>query len=365
MAGLLKDLYNPRFFEELCPLLKEEIPDFDCRDFIFRVFNNAWPDLELKSRIRHIAKALHHFLTLDFAHNTTILIRICNVLKKRDDSQNFLYLFIPDYIELFCLDHPDSSLKAMEQITKLVSAEFAVRPFLIRYPDQTMRCLYEWSLNTDPYVRRLSSEGCRPRLPWAMGIPSLKKDPTPIFPILENLKADPSEYVRRSVANNLNDIARDHPDLVISLANRWHGSNPLTDQIIRHGSRNLLKKGNEQMLSLHGLAPASKAAVKKLMHPPSVRIGDHLTFQFAFISKEPNPAPFRLDYAIDYLTSTGKCSRKVFRISEKIFSPGETVIIQRKQSFRNLTTRRHYKGKHNLRIIANGKELAQTEFIVH
>ena len=364
MAALLKDLYNPRFFEKLCPVLKKEIPGFDCRDFIFRVFNNAWPDLELKARARHIATVLHHFLTPDFNHNTTSLIRISNALR-RTDSQNLLYFFIPDYLEIYGLDHPEQSLKTMEQITKLVSAEFAVRPFLIRYPEQTMRCLYEWSLNTDPHVRRLSSEGCRPRLPWAMGIPKLKKDPTPIFPILENLKADSSEYVRRSVANNINDIAHDHPDLVINLAKRWLGKDPLTDQIIRHGSRTLFKKGNEQMLTLHGLTPTSKAAIRKLIHPPAIRIGDDLVFQFAFVSKEQNPTPFRLDYAIDYLTSTGKCSRKVFRISEKIFPPGEAIIIQRKQSFRNLTTRRHYKGRHNLRIIANGKELAQTEFMVH
>ena len=122
------------------------------------------------------------------------------------------------HIEVYGLGYPEESLHALEQITRLVSAEFAVRPFILRDPDRTMEYFRRWSLDENATVRRLASEGCRPRLPWAVALPMFKKDPSPLLPILENLKDDASLYVRKSVANNLNDISKDHPDLVLELA---------------------------------------------------------------------------------------------------------------------------------------------------
>ena len=365
MATALKYMYNPTFFEGLCPVLKECIPGFDCRDFILRTFNNAWPDLELKERIRHITRVLHHFLSKDFSIAAHQLIDIAHALKKKHSrDQGFENIFLADYIEVFGLDHPQESIDAIKEITKLVSAEYAIRPFIVRYPEETMKYLYSWSKSTDPNVRRLSSEGSRPRLPWAIGLPDFKKDPSPVLPILENLKEDPSEYVRKSVANHLNDIAKDHPDLVMDLVKKWHGRHPHTDWIIRHGCRSLLKNGHTQALTLHGFDPDSQAKIRELLLPSQVKIGEYLDFKFAFVSKEKKPTNFRLEYAIDYLTSTGKTSRKIFKISENLFPPGKAVTIQRKQSFRNFTTRKHFRGKHYLSIMANGKKLAATEFIV-
>jgi 3-methyladenine DNA glycosylase AlkC len=365
MATALKNMYNPAFFERLCPVLKEYIPGFDSTDFIFRVFNNAWPDLELKERVRHITTVLHYFLSKDFSHACKQLVAISQALKSRHSSgQGFENIFLADYIEVFGQEHPDESLFALGEITKLVSAEFAIRPFIIRYPEKTMQYLYEWSASKDANVRRLASEGCRPRLPWAMALPMFKNDPSPVLPILENLKEDTSEYVRKSVANHLNDIAKDHPVLVINLVKNWHGKHPNTDWIIRHGCRSLLKNGDIQALTLHGFNPDSQAKIRELLLPTKVKIGEYLDFKFAFISKEKKPASFRLEYAIDYLTSTGKTSRKIFKISENIFPPGKPVTVQRKQSFKNFTTRKHFRGKHCLSILANGKKLAATEFIV-
>ena len=133
------------------------------------------------------------------------------------------HMFIPDYIEVYGIDHFDLSMKAFETVTQFVSCEFAVRPFFIRYGNQMVNQMKIWSRHKNESVRRLSSEGSRPRLPWAMAIPALKKDPSPILPILENLKNDPSEDVRRSVANNINDIAKDHPDIVMKLGQRLEG----------------------------------------------------------------------------------------------------------------------------------------------
>lgn len=365
MAEPLKHMYNPAFFEKLCPVLLQSIPHFDCKDFIFRVFNNTWPDLELKERVRHIAIVLHHFLPKDFRAAATILVKVSQALRKNEiREQGFETIFIPDYIQVFGMDFPDESLAALEEITKLVSAEFAVRPFLIEYPDKAMAKMLEWSKHPNASVRRLSSEGCRPRLPWAMGIPYLKKDPSPILPILENLRSDASEYVRRSVANSLNDIAKDHPGIVLKIVKNWHGQDPNTNWIIKHGCRTLLKKGNENALSLHGFDPDSKAQLRSFTLPNKIKIGDYLGFEFDFINREKKPANFRLEYAIDYITSSGKTSRKIFKIAESNFYPGKPISIQRKQSFRNFTTRKHFKGKHFITILANGKKLAAKEFIV-
>jgi 3-methyladenine DNA glycosylase AlkC len=366
MAEQLKYMYNPAFFEKLCPVLKQALPALDCRRFIYLIFDNTWPDLELKQRVRHIARALHHFLPKHYPQAARQIMNLADTLRKSDvREQGFATIFLADYIEVYGLDHPDESLEAIEVVTRLVSAEFAIRPFILKYPEKTMSRMLAWSTHTDANVRRLSSEGCRPRLPWAMGLPDFKKDPSLILPILENLKADPSEYVRRSVANNLNDIAKDHPQLVLKIAKRWMGHHENTDRIIRHGCRTLLKKGDEIALALHGFDTANKAKIKTLtIHNKKVRVGDYLKFDFAFVNQEKKATLFRLEYAIDYITSTGKTSRKIFRITENKFQPAETISISRKQSFKDFTTRKHFSGKHYLTILANGKNLARAEFMV-
>jgi 3-methyladenine DNA glycosylase AlkC len=365
MAEPLKNMYNPAFFEKLCPILKECIPGFDCRDFIFRVFNNSWSDLELKQRVRHVAKTLHHFLPEDFPKAAKLLANLSQHLRATGvRQQSFGTIFICDYIQVYGLAYPDESLKALEEITKLVSAEFAIRPFIIQYPKKAMQQLNEWASHPEANVRRLSSEGCRPRLPWAIALSDFKKDPSPILPILEKLKNDPSEYVRRSVANNLNDIAKDHPELILKISKQWHQKHPDTDKIIRHACRTLLKKGHLDALAIHGFNQKSKAKVKNLLLPKKVKLGDYFDFSFDFISGETKPTNFRLEYAISYLTSSGKTSYKVFMISEHIFKPNETKYITRKRPFKHFTTRKIYKGVHHFTLLVNGKKIARHEFLV-
>jgi hypothetical protein len=172
--------------------------------------------------------------------------------------------------------------------------------------------------------------------------------------------------VRRSVANNLNDIAKDHPNLVLKIARQWSGQNENTDKIIKHGCRTLLKNGHTHALKLHGFNPNKKAEVRKLaLSKKKVKVGDDLNFNFQFVNNEKRVASFRLEYVIDYITSSGKISRKIFQITENKFQPDAFITISRKQSFKNLTTRKHYKGKHNISILANGKSLASSSFLVY
>jgi 3-methyladenine DNA glycosylase AlkC len=364
MSEPLKYMYNVSFFERLCPVLKTVIPEFEERKFVYSVFDRQWPDLELKQRTRQVTRALNQCLPAEYPKAVEMVMSISNRLRETEKEQSYPFIFIPEYIELYGLNHFALSMKAIEESTKLVSAEFAIRPFLIHYPSETMKYMLAWSRHPDASVRRLSSEGCRPRLPWAVGLPEFKKDPSPILPILENLKNDPSEYVRRSVANNLNDIAKDNPEIALRIAREWKGSSDETDWIIKHGCRTLLKRGNIAVLTLHGFDPKAKASVKEFRVSKKVTIGDPLHFDFTFFSREKNSTLFRLEYVIDYKTSSGKTSRKIFKLTENTFEPYEPVYFQRKQSFRDLTTRKHFSGKHYIRILANGKELTGSEFFV-
>jgi 3-methyladenine DNA glycosylase AlkC len=219
-----------------------------------------------------------------------------------------------------------------------------------------------WSLHKSEKVRRLASEGSRPRLPWAMAIPFLKKDPAPILPILENLKQDPSESVRRSVANSLNDIAKDNPAIVIAIAAKWKGISKETDAIIKHGSRTLLKRGHKEILQHYGLDSTHVDFNNFTILTPKVKTGDSLEFSFAIRNKDAQPQTIRLEYGVHYLKQNGTLSKKVFKISEKVYGPGEQVKILRKQSFRLITTKVFYPGKHQLSIIINGAEYPAKAF---
>ena len=168
----------------------------------------------------------------------------------------FVKMIFPDFVEVYGLDDWEASIPALEEFTQQTSAEFAIRPFIVRYPERTMAQMLEWAGHAHEGVRRLSSEGCRPRLPWAIALSALKADPSPILPILDRLKGDPSESVRRSVANNLNDISKDNPDVVIGVLRRWQADD--TDEMHRltsHALRTLLKAGNLDALALLGYPP--------------------------------------------------------------------------------------------------------------
>jgi 3-methyladenine DNA glycosylase AlkC len=364
MAEPLKNMYSRTYFNTLCPVLMSVIPQFDSKKFIRKIFSSQWPSLELKQRVRHISVSLHDFLPKDFEKAAQLLVQLSNkLLNDGIREQSFTSIFIPDYIEVYGLDHPEVSLKALGEITKLVSAEFAIRPFILRYPDKTMKYMTDWSKSKHASVRRLSSEGCRPRLPWAMGIPFLKKDPSSILPILENLKADPSEYVRRSVANNLNDIAKDHPGLVLTIADQWKRSHPDTDWILKHGCRTLLKRGDSAALLLHGFKPESKFELKQLsVSAKEIRIGEGFDLSFSIRSKETEESSFRIEYKINFLTSSKKRSTKIFRVTERILKPNEVVAFSRRHSFKNLTTRKHFPGKHSLTIVVNGQNAKSVNF---
>lgn len=365
MSSLLKDMYSPEFYEKFSVVLAQVLPSFEKERFKEMIFSGDWEKKELKDRMRHTAVVLHEFLPANFAEACRMIEEMIVLLRRNPISlTGFEFMFFPDYIERYGLNDYDTAVRGIEAVTQFTSCEFAVRPFILKYGEPMIEQMVKWSGHENADVRRLSSEGIRPRLPWAMALPDLKKNPAPILPILENLKCDPSESVRRSVANNLNDIAKDNPGVVLEIARRWSGVGKDTDGIVRHGCRTLLKQGHPEILELYGLDTGRIEFSDFRLHGANVKLEEDLRFSFVVRNVGAEPQMIRLEYAVFFKRKSGEHSKKVFKISERVFQPGEQARIEKKQSFRQITTRRYYSGEHRLSAIVNGKEQGIVSFVL-
>jgi 3-methyladenine DNA glycosylase AlkC len=365
MSATLKErFFVQSFWDELGTNLQLILPGFDGKAFQKSVCDANWPSLELKQRIRSVAVMLRPYLAASYADAVAQLVKLAqHRLDHRSSGHGFAFLFLADFIEEFGLDHLEASVKAIPVITQVMSCEFAVRPFLIRYPNEMMAQMLVWADHPNVHVRRLASEGSRPRLPWGMALQFLKKDPSPCLPILEKLKDDPEEYVRRSVANHLNDISKDHPDVALKLAQSWIGKSKETDRLLKHALRGLLKAGNETALGLFGFVTLKNVAVQGLRCQKTVAIGGDWEFSFELVVGGVAPQHLRLEFGIDYMKANGKANRKIFQLREATFSPG-TYAMSKRHSFLERTTRKHHIGLHAVAVLVNGVELGLAEFEV-
>jgi 3-methyladenine DNA glycosylase AlkC len=354
MAEKLKDILFPREKVQLfANLLIVAYPPFEAEEFVESVCDEKWPERELKEKMRHTTLCLHQFLPDDFPLAVDILKSIVPKV------EGFEAIVLPDYVEVYGQEHWNISLPALGELTKCGSSEFAIRSFLNKNLKKAMEYMYQWSEDQDFRVRRFSSEGCRLRLPWGAGVPALKKDPSPVIPILEKLKNDPELFVRKSVANSLNDISKDHPQLVLDLCKSWQGKSENTDWIIKQGCRTLLKQGNKRAMLLFGFANPEKINIEELkLSSDSPKIGDEITFTFDLNVETSAKQKVRLEYIVHYIKSLGKTSPKVFQISETILKNG-THPIKKKHSFANMSTRKHYPGEHKIEIVVNGDVKAE------
>jgi 3-methyladenine DNA glycosylase AlkC len=358
MADNLKNNYNKSYIERIAFEVSKQYSSFDKSKFIKLTLNSSWKNLELKDRMKRISSSLHSCLPTDYDKSMEI------ILISAHSFGGFEGMFFPDFVETYGFEKKNwkISLNSLEELTKFSSSEFAIRPFIISDPNRVMKLMLKWSKSKNYHVRRLASEGCRPRLPWAIAIPEFKKDPSLILPILENLKNDSELYVRRSVANNLNDISKDNPEVVLKIAKSWIGQNENIDWVVKHALRTLLKKGNQKALKLFGYGSLNSVNVSPInLEKKNVKIGGDLSFSFKINCKKSSK--LRIEYVIDYMKKNGMHSSKVFKISEKEFEKGEHLISS-KQSFREMTTRKHYCGVHFISVIINGIRKESYEFKV-
>lgn len=361
--ALIKDVYSRDFYKSFGKVAEEVVPGFKTREFIAEIFTRGFDDLEWKQRMQLTTSALHRFMPQAFPQAAGLILEmIPRIRAAQGHTSSFPYLFLADYVEQYGKEHLEPAMESIHGITSFISCEFAVRPFLHRYGDEAMRYMVRWAGDSDHHVRRLASEGSRPRLPWGMALGHLKKDPSPIFPVLEQLKKDPSEYVRRSVANNLNDIGKDHPQVLISVAHRWKGIGRHTDGIIKHALRNLLKQGHPEIMAFYGLDADDVGITDFRLSQSTVSAGSYLPFEFTVENLKNREQYIRLEYAVYFLRNNGTHGKKVFKISERYYSPSERSKVIRRQSFRPITTRTYYPGTHYLSVLYNGKESEKLQF---
>ncbi len=355
MPELLKNMYNRESLYEVAVAIQSVYNSFKVDEFIKSTMDETWNNLELKARCRKISMSLGMYLPEDYKEALSIL--------EKSVTGFYFAFFFPDFVEVYGQDdiNWDLSISALERNTEYWSSEFAVRAFIIKDEERMMAQMRKWSKHKSEHVRRLASEGCRPQLPWGQAISKFKKDPTPVLPILEQLKTDTSTYVQKSVANNLNDISKTHPDLVISIAKDWYGKNKSTNWIVKHGCRTLLKKGNRDVLALFGYDDTTSINLQDFtLETTSISIGENLTFSFKILAKKATKT--RLEYGIDYMKSNGKRNRKIFKISEVSLKENEKKSYMKKHSFADVSVRRHYPGIHSITIIINGVEKGKLDF---
>ncbi|HBE9571333.1 TPA: DNA alkylation repair protein [Clostridioides difficile] len=355
MPELLKNMYNRESLYEVAVAIQSVYNSFKVDEFIKSTMDETWNNLELKARCRKISMSLGMYLPEDYKEALSIL--------EKSVTGFYFAFFFPDFVEVYGQDdiNWDLSISALERNTEYWSSEFAVRAFIIKDEERMMAQMRKWSKHKSEHVRRLASEGCRPQLPWGQAISKFKKDPTPVLPILEQLKTDTSTYVQKSVANNLNDISKTHPDLVISIAKDWYGKNKSTNWIVKHGCRTLLKKGNRDVLALFGYDDTTSINLQDFtLETTSISIGEDLTFSFNILAKKATKT--RLEYGIDYIKSNGKRNRKIFKISEVSLKENEKKSYMKKHSFADVSVRKHYPGIHSITIIINGVEKGKLDF---
>ncbi|HBG7381131.1 TPA: DNA alkylation repair protein [Clostridioides difficile] len=355
MPELLKNMYNRESLYEVAVAIQSAYNSFKVDEFIKSTMDETWNNLELKARCRNISMSLGMYLPEDYKEALSIL--------EKSVTGFYFAFFFPDFVEVYGQDdiNWDLSISALERNTKYWSSEFAVRAFIIKDEERMMAQMCKWSKHKNEHIRRLASEGCRPQLPWGQAISKFKKDPTPVLPILEQLKTDTSTYVQKSVANNLNDISKTHPDLVISIAKDWYGKNKSTNWIVKHGCRTLLKKGNRDVLALFGYDDTTSINIQDFtLETTSISIGENLTFSFKILAKKATKT--RLEYGIDYVKSNGKRNKKIFKISEVSLKENEKKSYMKKHSFADVSVRRHYPGIHSITIIINGVEKGKLDF---
>ncbi len=337
------------------------VPHFNGKEFSRQCLHNL-ETLELKERVQHIIAAMMTQCP-DFPTTAQALMVLPNYWdsgNQNDALRGFAAWPIIDYVAANGIQHPALAFKVFEQLTSLFTAEFAIRPFINQYPEQSFEQLLQWTEHSNEHVRRLASEGCRPRLPWGIQLKKLIAEPAPILPILQQLKDDDSLYVRKSVANNINDITKDNISIALDLCEQWqYNASKNTQWIIKHGCRSLIKAGNPRCLQLLGFKSATISDLT-LDCPAQVAMGDSLTFDCVFTS--PQAQNLVIDYSIDFVRSNQKSSNKVFKLKTINSAKNERISLCKSYSFKAISTRKYYVGSHTLNIHINGVIVATAPF---
>lgn len=357
MAEELRLKYDQAFLEEFVKAIQSHYSNFVSESFYQAVLQDDWDDLALMDRFKRMADATYHTLDLPYADVVNLLIKL------NSTCQGFDYLFLNDIIWKYGLEDLDHSFRGMAVLTTGSSSEFAIRYFLNHNFDASFAFLKKLSLSDNEHHRRLASEGTRLRLPWGKAVPDLKIHRSEIFELLETLKADPSLYVRKSVANNLNDLTRFYPDEVIDHLKTWKNQDPKTDWIIKTALRTLIKTGYPPALAFMGYTQDFEIKQAQLaLDSLEVHDGDTSQISYAVRIHSPVPSKFRLSLAFGFQKANGRIGEKIFYLKDTDFVNDVTISGQKDYRWKDLSTRRHYSGKHYIRLLLNHIEIKKVDF---
>lgn len=371
-ASQLKHRVSRASIERLSSHLEAFDADFPRAQFIRRA-SKGLAALELKARIKHVAVALAESLPGNF-DEAAVIIDGANALclaatgaHERDihhapaDSA-FVLWPLCTYVELHGLRHPDAALNTMRSLTQLATCEFAIRPYIEQDQARVLALLRRWAKDRNHHVRRLVSEGTRPRLPWGGRLRGLQADPTPLLPLLDQLFDDDELYVRRSVANHLNDISKDHPDLAVETASRWRQANPSdeVDWVVRHALRGLVKAGHAGALGLQGIGRPRITVSAFTVSPARLQFGGAIELNLELRAKASHS--LLIDYAVHHMKANGTLTPKIFKWTRKELGKGEVLSLQKSHSIRAISTRRYHAGLHRVELLVNGKSFGVEEF---
>ncbi|MEX2282679.1 MAG: DNA alkylation repair protein [Gemmatimonadota bacterium] len=366
MAEPLKNFFSPKIATRIADMIAAVSPVFQAKAFVADAVRGL-DALELVPRGWHIAHALHRHLPPDFESAAAILKASLGPRLAATEGNGlapFLYLPHVLFTAEYGIDDLETALDLQYELTRRFSAEYSIRVFIERYPERTLERLRVWAGDPDVHARRLVSEGTRPRLPWAPRLREFQKDPRPVLELLELLKDDPELYVRRSVANNLNDIGKDHPDILFDTCQRWGiGASADRQWLIRHALRSAVKRGESGALQVLGYHRAPSARIEHArITPRRAKIGGTVEFSFDLVSTARRKQPLLVDFRVLFVKADRTTSPKVFKLKTVELAPGESISLSGRLSLRQMTTRKHYPGRHQIDAVVNGATLPLGHF---
>ncbi len=360
MTEPLTHFFGPEIPRTIARMIAAIDPAFPAARFL-RTALDGYEPLALMPRGRHIARALHEHLPHDYARAIDMLLASLGPVIPKPERQRgmgpFLYLPHVLFVAAYGLDHFDISMRAQYELTQRFTAEFSIRPFLERYQADTLARLAAWATDPSPDVRRLVSEGTRPRLPWAPRLRAFQADPAPVLALLEMLKDDPDLDVRRSVANNLNDIGKDHPALLAQITAAWmRNATEARRRLIRHALRSAIKRGEPEALRVLGAGHPARVLIRRAsVTPPRAHMGQSVVVSLQVGNTRSKRQLVLVDFRIHFVKSNGTTAPKVFKLKKLVLAPGESVFLRKSVSLKALTTRKHYPGRHRVEVVLNGR----------
>lgn len=336
-------------------------PAFPERHFN-RGLDGALAPLALMARVRLLTDRLAEALPEDFGTSARVLWRAL----ASPSFTGWMTLPCGDFVARAGIDQPETALPLLAGLTPRWSSEGPIRPFIERHPGTTYEHLHRWTRDPDEHVRRLVSEGTRPRLPWAPRLRALVADPAPNIELLDRLVGDPSSYVRRSVANHLNDISKDHPELAVDVSRQWLTRGDGAAWVVRHGLRTLVKRGEPAALELLGVTPGADIRLTSLaVDRHAVTIGDAVTFTLTVEAFGESECEAIIDYRVHYVGAAGLRLPKVFKLTRRRLEPGRPATVTRRHPFEHVSIRRIRPGRHTIDVQVNGRILGAIDIEVH